>query len=157
MLLRYSLSAVLLITPAASGAALAQTRATLGVARTGVVKSITASDGAHVVAGQVLLTLDCAPLEREIAVRAASLDAAEFIRRFVLHVLPSGFHRIRHYGLFASGVRAHNIENARHLLAGLDSRTPSRDRRGWSRFSLIVVLARMVSPMNTGLTKRRRS
>jgi hypothetical protein len=29
-----------------------------------------------------------------------TLDAAEFIRRFLLHVLPSGFHRIRHYGLF---------------------------------------------------------
>ncbi len=43
MLLRYSLSAVLLITPAASGAALAETPATLGVARSGVVKSIAAS------------------------------------------------------------------------------------------------------------------
>ena len=33
--------------------------------------------------------------------RTMTLDAAEFIRRFLLHVLPSGFHRIRHYGLFA--------------------------------------------------------
>ncbi len=44
-------------------------------------------------------------------------DAAEFIRRFLLHVLPSGFHRIRHYGLFAGAVRAQNIERARQLLA----------------------------------------
>ena len=55
--------------------------------------------------------------------RTMTLDAAEFIRRFLLHVLPSGFHRIRHYGLFASAVRAHNIERARHLLA-----SPERSR-----------------------------
>ena len=46
-----------------------------------------------------------------------TLNAAEFIRRFLLHVLPSGFHRIRHYGLFASAVRAQNIERARQWLA----------------------------------------
>ena len=45
------------------------------------------------------------------------LSADEFIRRFLIHVLPSGFHRIRHYGLFASGVRAQNIDRARELLA----------------------------------------
>ena len=37
--------------------------------------------------------------------KTMTLDAAEFIRRFLLHVLPSGFHRIRHYGLFAGAVR----------------------------------------------------
>ena len=41
----------------------------------------------------------------------------EFIRRFLIHVLPSGFHRIRHYGLFANGRRADNIAQARELLA----------------------------------------
>ncbi len=46
-----------------------------------------------------------------------TLDAAEFIRRFLMHVLPSGFHRIRHYGLFAGTVRARNVERARQLLA----------------------------------------
>jgi hypothetical protein len=45
------------------------------------------------------------------------LTTDEFIRRFLMHVLPTGFHRIRHYGLFASGVRAHNIVRARELLA----------------------------------------
>ena len=45
-----------------------------------------------------------------------SLDAHEFIRRFLLHVLPDGFHRIRHYGLFANGSRADNIAKARALL-----------------------------------------
>ena len=41
----------------------------------------------------------------------------EFIRRFLSHVLPHGFHRIRHYGLFANGNRAANITRARDLLA----------------------------------------
>jgi hypothetical protein len=40
----------------------------------------------------------------------------EFIRRFLLHVLPKGFHRIRHYGLLANGNRAANIARARELL-----------------------------------------
>jgi len=46
-----------------------------------------------------------------------TLPVPEFIRRFLIHVLPSGFHRIRHYGLFASGARAQNIAQARRLLA----------------------------------------
>ncbi len=45
-----------------------------------------------------------------------TLDVAEFIRRFLLHVLPKGFHRIRHYGLLATGTRAENIDRARQLL-----------------------------------------
>jgi hypothetical protein len=40
----------------------------------------------------------------------------EFIRRFLIHALPSGFHRIRHYGLFANGGRAENLARARELL-----------------------------------------
>ena len=46
-----------------------------------------------------------------------TLATDEFIRRFLIHVLPHGFHRIRHYGLFASGTRADNIARARELLA----------------------------------------
>ena len=46
-----------------------------------------------------------------------TLDAHEFIRRFLLHVLPDGFHRIRHYGLFANPTRADTIAKARALLA----------------------------------------
>ena len=46
-----------------------------------------------------------------------TLDPGEFIRRFLLHVLPTGFHRIRHYGLIAGAGRADNIEQARQLLA----------------------------------------
>jgi hypothetical protein len=49
--------------------------------------------------------------------KTMTLAASEFIRRFLIHVLPSGFHRIRHYGLFASGSRIDNIAHARELLA----------------------------------------
>lgn len=45
-----------------------------------------------------------------------TLASDEFIRRFLIHVLPRGFHRIRHYGLFASAGRAENIARARELL-----------------------------------------
>jgi hypothetical protein len=45
-----------------------------------------------------------------------TLATAEFIRRFLMHVLPPGLHRIRHYGLLASGKRAGNIAHARRLL-----------------------------------------
>jgi Putative transposase len=44
------------------------------------------------------------------------LQPHEFIRRFLLHVLPKGFHRIRHYGLLASANRAESIATARALL-----------------------------------------
>ena len=55
-----------------------------------------------------------------------TLDADEFIRRFLIHVLPSGFHRIRHYGLFANANRANNIALARRFLAVPDSAPSSR-------------------------------
>ena len=45
-----------------------------------------------------------------------TLAPSEFMRRFLIHVLPSGFHRIRHYGLFANGRRAENLARARELL-----------------------------------------
>jgi len=57
--------------------------------------------------------------------KVMTLAAGEFIRRFLIHVLPDGFHRIRHYGLFASGTRIDNIARARELLA-----MPPRPRQG---------------------------
>src|SRR5246127_2511259 len=45
-----------------------------------------------------------------------TLDVDEFIRRFLIHVLPKGFHRIRHYGLFAGSNRAETIKDVRKLL-----------------------------------------
>jgi len=49
--------------------------------------------------------------------RTMTLSADEFIRRFLLHVLPKGFHRIRHYGLLASAGCKANIARARELMA----------------------------------------
>ena len=48
--------------------------------------------------------------------KTMTLSAPEFMRRFLLHVLPSGFHRIRHYGLLANPTRKKNIQVARALL-----------------------------------------
>jgi len=45
-----------------------------------------------------------------------TLATGEFIRRFLIYVLPQGFHRIRHYGLFAGSTKAENIATARKLL-----------------------------------------
>ena len=56
--------------------------------------------------------------------KTMTLDPHEFIRRFLMHVLPKGLHRIRHYGLFANGNRAANIARARELL---DVPTPAND------------------------------
>jgi len=56
--------------------------------------------------------------------KTMTLATDEFIRRFLIHVLPKGFHRIRHYGLLATGARAaKNIAHARELLA-----VPSRPK-----------------------------
>ena len=46
-----------------------------------------------------------------------TLATTEFIRRFLLHVLPRGFHRIRHYGLLAGAARKDNLAQARRLLS----------------------------------------
>jgi Putative transposase len=46
-----------------------------------------------------------------------TLSADDFIRRFLLHVLPKGFHRIRHYGLLASPSCNVNIAHAKELIA----------------------------------------
>jgi hypothetical protein len=48
--------------------------------------------------------------------KTMTLDADEFMRRFLLHVLPGGFHRIRHYGLLANGNRAASLARIRELL-----------------------------------------
>jgi hypothetical protein len=64
--------------------------------------------------GVPLIRVLCGQSERARPVRSAT---DEFIRRFMLHVLPKGFHRIRHYGLLASAGRKANVARARQLLA----------------------------------------
>ena len=54
--------------------------------------------------------------KQENRYKTMSLDTPEFIRRFLIHVLPTGFHRIRHYGLLANGQRSLNLKKARRLL-----------------------------------------
>ncbi len=58
--------------------------------------------------------------------KVMTLDADEFIRRFLLHVLPDGFHRIRHYGYLANGVRVAKLAHCRRLLAAPEPAPPSR-------------------------------
>jgi hypothetical protein len=48
--------------------------------------------------------------------KVMTLKTDEFIRRFLLHILPKGFHRIRHYGLFANTGRAANLARLRELI-----------------------------------------
>jgi hypothetical protein len=55
-------------------------------------------------------------------IKTMTLPADEFLRRFLLHVLPSGFHRIRHYGLLAAGARA-DIERIRTLIGAPHAKT----------------------------------
>ena len=54
-------------------------------------------------------------------IKPMTLAADEFIRRFLLHVLPSGFHRIRHYGFLAGPRRAATIDRLRDLIAASDA------------------------------------
>jgi hypothetical protein len=69
--------------------------------------------------------------------KSMTLATAEFIRRFLAHVLPKGFHRIRHYGLFASNVRAKTMR----ALIALSSLLPQMN----------------VPPKSPSLQARRRS
>jgi len=61
--------------------------------------------------------------------KTMTLATYEFIRRFLIHVLPSGFHRIRHYGLFANKGRAKHLAQAHQLLQQIppDSSDDSAD------------------------------
>jgi Putative transposase/Transposase zinc-binding domain len=61
--------------------------------------------------------------------KTMTLAPGEFIRRFLMHVLPKGFHRIRHYGLLANGSRADNLAKARALLAVLPAMADEADSR----------------------------
>jgi hypothetical protein len=63
-------------------------------------------------------------IEEAARYKTMTLATDEFIRRFLIHVLPKGFHRIRHYGLLASTNRAANMAHARELLA-----VPSRPKQ----------------------------
>jgi Putative transposase/Transposase zinc-binding domain len=96
--------------------------------------------------------------------RTMTLSADEFIRRFLLHVLPKGFHRIRHYGLLASAGCKPNIARAKELIAAPMSEAepppaaqdtanpdPTTDHRPpcpccGGRMMIVEVLARSAAP-----------
>jgi hypothetical protein len=59
-----------------------------------------------------------------------TLAPEEFIRRFLLHVLPSGFHRIRHYGLIANTSRKDNLARVRELLMNPETDTLTAQTTG---------------------------
>lgn len=61
--------------------------------------------------------------------KVMTLDAHEFVRRFLLHTLPDGFHRIRHYGFLANGHSAKRLDLCRRLLAKpqQDDREPNAE------------------------------
>jgi hypothetical protein len=73
------------------------------------------------ISNQRLLTFD----GREVCFRTkhgntTTVDAVEFVRRFLLHVLPTGFVKIRHYGLIAAANVTTKLPIARRCLLGLD-------------------------------------
>ena len=60
--------------------------------------------------------MSAATTSRVEEAQTAWVAAHAFIRRFLIHVLPQGLHRIRHYGLSANGGRAENLASAREFL-----------------------------------------
>ncbi len=58
--------------------------------------------------------------------RTLTLPGAEFVRRFLLHVVPRRFVRVRHFGLLANGIKIHRLARARSLLGMPAPKEPSR-------------------------------
>ena len=78
--------------------------------------------------------------------KVMALEAFEFIRRFLLHTLPDGFHRIRHYGFLANGDRAERLAQCRQLLdlpvtsvEAESSDTHDADQLDWRDFAVCPV------------------
>lgn len=79
-------------------------------------------------------------IKRGDRMKVMRVATGEFIRRFLIHVLPDGFHRIRHYGLLASAARKRNVETVRHLLG---ARPPARRGVG----NAVAMTPRMPCPI----------
>ena len=92
--------------------------------------------------------------------KTMTLAVDEFIRRFLIHVLPRGFHRIRHFGLFANHVRSDNLQRLKEMLAVVDQSedgTGALDNTPSSNFvcrhcgaSMVIVITIPRLPMSRG-------
>jgi hypothetical protein len=100
--------------------------------------------------------------------KTMTLDAGEFMRRFLLHVLPGGFHRIRHYGLLANPVRRHNLATIRALLhapavidanddASVDAQAPTFICRHCGAPMIVIEILRRSHPIRAPPTLRGRA
>ena len=96
-------------------------------------------------------------------VKVMTLEADEFLRRFLLHVVPRGFVRIRHFGLLANAQRRATIAQARHLLGVAPSppvsdesasadlalpRCPVCQQGHWRRVEILPPLASRRAPLS---------
>ena len=70
------------------------------------------------------------PGQRKPRYGTITVSAEEFIRRFLLHVLPDGMHRIRYFGILANGCRARTLERARETLGSVGCATPGKTAEG---------------------------
>ena len=86
--------------------------------------------------------------------RQLTLPADEFVRRFLLHVLPPGFQRIRHYGLFTNRYRAKNLSRCRQLLLGARSELLPTAAQMASLVALIVEPAARCPSCKVGIMIR---
>jgi len=82
-----------------------------------------------------------------------TLTADEFIRRFLLHALPDGFHRIRHYGLLANGHRLAKLALCRRLLAAPAPAAPARAPDYRERYRQLTGRALDICPCCGGLMR----
>ena len=78
--------------------------------------------------------------------KTMTLAAHEFIRRFLIHVLPDGFHRIRHYGLLASAQRKANIARVRSLLGAPQAIRETQASAETARAEIVPLTLRQPCP-----------
>ena len=70
------------------------------------------------------------PGQRKPRYGTITVSAEEFIRRFLLHILPDGMHRIRYFGILANGCRARTLERAREALGSVGCAIPGKTAEG---------------------------
>jgi len=79
--------------------------------------------------------------------KEAVLDAEEFIRRFLMHVLPEGFHRIRHFGFLANGRCKAMVEKIRRLFSFKDPEPEYSKHEGYSGVKCPVCKKGILTPV----------